>query len=158
MINRDTQLKLQAYVDHELSQRESEECAVWLARDPEARALCSELDEVKTLLCGNELEFKLPESREFYWFKIHRAISQEPAHKPAVSFFSKYRQWFLRIAPATGLVVLLVSAISVIKLSNAPSSMSYLHEIEMPLEDTSAISFYSQSAGMTVVWVKTDIY
>jgi hypothetical protein len=158
MMNWETQLKLQAYLDHELSQRESEQCATWVANDPDARALCTELSGINALLKGNELEFKLPETREFYWGKIEKAITQEPRLRTSNSFFTKYQRWIRLFAPSAGLALLLVTAIMLIKFPNGPASVSHLHEIEVPREDTSAISFYSQSAGMTVVWVQTDIY
>jgi hypothetical protein len=162
MMNRETQFKLQAYVDNQLGPRESEECTAWLANDLAARALCSELIGIKQMLKGNEPQFKVPESREFYWSRIQKAIEREQAptnsNSLIAAFVAKYRNWLRFVAPATGFAVLLVTAISVAHLAQLPSSIGYLHEIEVPIEDTSTISFHSQSAGMTVVWVKTDVH
>jgi hypothetical protein len=158
MMNRETKLKLQAFVDHELSEGEAQECATWQARDPEASALCAELKAINELIEGNELEFKVPESREFYWSKIERAISAEKRLLTPLSFVDRYRRWIRFVAPATGLALVLVTILSISRFSGQPPTLSYLHEIEMPIEDTSAISFYSQSAGVTVVWIKTEIY
>lgn len=49
-------------------------------------------------------------------------------------------------------------AILVLKPDSVPGQLSLLHEIETPLEEASTISFYSPSAGMTVVWVQSREY
>lgn len=154
-MNQETKLKLQAHLDGELGEGESRKVAAWLDQDPEARELSRELNEIKGVLRTPELEVKLPESREFYWSKIERALVQQPSPKaPALSWL---RPWWMRLlAPAMGVAVLLIAALSIVKLTstNTPR-LSYLHEIETPLEDTSAISFHSESSGITVVWVET---
>lgn len=158
-MNQETKLRLQAYLDNELSDSEAPEIAALVERDSEARALSAALREVKALLQDNEPEFKLPESREFFWSKIERSIRQEEAvEKPGNSSAHQQSWWMRFFAPATGVAVLLVTAISLVRLVNAPSDLTYLHEIETPLEDTSAMSFYSASAGMTVVWVQSRVY
>jgi anti-sigma factor RsiW len=157
-MNQETKLKLQAYLDNELSDTDARNVAALLDHDPELRALHAELTELKTALAGNELEVKVPESREFYWSKIERAIHQESQKRPAQSFLSGYPWWVRLCAPALGVAMLLVAALALVKLTTGPSRVSYLHEIESPLEDTSAISFHSEAAGMTVVWVQSQAY
>ena len=76
MINHETELELQAYLDGELSAGEAKAIADLLGRDAGAQALYQELRTAKSLLAGNELDRKLPESREFYWSKIQRQIDQ----------------------------------------------------------------------------------
>jgi len=155
MINQETKLKLQAHLDHELSAAESRRMGALLDQDPEARALFAELTGLRSALKGNELELKLPETREFYWSKIERAIAQSARQESRVP---ARRSWWLRImAPAIG-VALLMSALVLVKLSSTPPAVSYLHEIDTPLQDTSTISFHSQAAGMSVVWVQTQVY
>jgi anti-sigma factor RsiW len=157
MIDQEAKLKLQAYVDNELSNRESLEIAARVERDPEARALCAELKEIRTLLACDELEVKLPESREFYWSKIEREILRGSAQ--AAEPVPSGRYWWTRFfAPAVGFAVLLITTLLVLRPHPMASRLSELHEIESPLDDTSTISFHSQSAGMTVVWVQTDGY
>jgi anti-sigma factor RsiW len=153
-MNQDTKLKLQAFVDNELSASEARGVAAWLERDPEAGALQAELRDISRVLKDNELQVKLPESREFYWSKIQRAIDQaavEPKPRPV-----RYSVWMRLFGPALGLAVLLVAGLSLVKLNTPPTRLSSLHEIDMPLEETAAISFHSQSAGMTVVWVQSQ--
>lgn len=159
-MNQETKLKLQAYVDRELSETESQEMAAWLDRDSEARALVDELNEVNRLLENNELEVRVPESREFYWSKIERVIrpmaADTPDAEPAVA---RGHAWWLRLfAPALGVAVLLMTTLTLVRQGQSPPPTTYPHQIETPLEDTSTLSFYSPSAGMTVVWVQSDIY
>jgi anti-sigma factor RsiW len=157
-MNLETKLKLQAYLDDELGEAEVQGLASWLDQDPQARALYAELNDIKTVLAHNQPEVQVPESREFYWSKIERAILQTSA-KPEAELAGLRRPWWLRIfAPAMAVAVLALAAVSVVKLTTSPAAISYLQEIETPLEDTSAISFHSQSAGMTVVWVQSRGY
>jgi len=79
MIDLETKLKLQAYVDNELSGREARDISARLDRDAEARALCAELTNLRTLVAAHELEVRVPESREFYWSKIQREIVRTAA-------------------------------------------------------------------------------
>jgi len=158
MMNQDTKLKLQAYLDNELSETEAREVAVWLAQDAQAQTLQAELNGIKSTLAGNELEVQLPESREFYWSKIDRAIHQGAQTERRKVFLPGYPWWVRFCAPALGVAMLLVVGLSLVKLTTGPTKVSYLHELETPLDDTGAISFHSQAAGMTVVWVQTQGY
>jgi len=158
MITQEQQLKLQAYLDNELGASDTSEVVAWLQKDAEARALQAELKEVSLLLAGNELEVKLPETREFYWSKIERSIHRQEVQSGARTTGSA-RSWLWRfVMPALGVAALVLIALPLFRVGSGPGELGYLHEIETPLEDTSAISFHSQSAGMTVVWVQSQAY
>ena len=77
MINHETELKLQAYLDGELSSGEAKAVEDLSTHDADARALFEELKLTKSVLAENELEVRLPESRGFYWSKIQRQIERE---------------------------------------------------------------------------------
>jgi len=66
MIELEAQIKLMAYLDGELPEREAVEVREWLARDEEARALLAELQNTGAALAGHEAGLKLPETREFF--------------------------------------------------------------------------------------------
>ena len=89
-MNPDKALKIQSYLDGELSDREARSISEWLATDNEARLLFEELQFTKVALAKNEPELKLPESREFYWSKIEREIRRQdqpvaqPAERPSI--------------------------------------------------------------------------
>jgi anti-sigma factor RsiW len=157
MKNEEHSLKLQAHLDGELQGAESRALSAEIASDAELRAMYEELSSIKGLLLQTgELEVKVPESREFYWSKIERSIQSQSAtvlHRPLLA---GYPWWFRIFAPAAGVALLCTATVSIVKMAQAPSALTYLHEIETPLEDTSAISFHSPSAGMTVVWVQSQ--
>ena len=78
-MNHDQELKLQSYLDGELSVRESKQVAEWITKDNDARLLYEELKMAKTAVVDNEPQMKLPESREFFWSKIERDIQRQEA-------------------------------------------------------------------------------
>ncbi len=155
MINHEKELKVQAHLDQELSSGEAKQVAQWLEADPAAKAVRAELEAVRRLMRVGEVEVKLPESREFYWSKIERAIQSQTTQAARTANRAPRPWWWRVLAPAMGGLALLAAVLSLVRSSSTGSSLAYLHEIETPLEDTSAISFHSQSAGMTVVWVQS---
>jgi len=154
MIKHETELKLQAYLDGELVPGEAGAIAECLTRDAEARALFEELKATRTLLGGNELEIKLPESREFFWSKVRRQIEREE-QKPAAAQerASTAARWIRFLAPAGALAALALFVVVSLRNSEPLLALDDSHEIETPLEETSSFSFRSEAAAMTVVWV-----
>jgi anti-sigma factor RsiW len=143
-------LRLQAYLDNEVSSSEAREIASWIARDGEAKALYEELAATKTLLAPeNELAATVPDSREFYWSKIAREIERverEPAREV------KHAPWWIRIlAPVAGAAALAVFVFTSISF-NGPQVAGVNHQTERS-ETDSSITFYSPEQKMTVVWI-----
>ena len=157
MISHETELKLQAYLDGELSTDESGAAGEAIGRDPELRALIDELNATRELLAGHEAEVQVPESREFYWSQIRRRIESGEKQRDTDPSKGVASAWWMRIlAPAGMLGALAVFLAVALKQSETPSgvlAMSESHEIETPLEETSSFSFRSETAAMTVVWV-----
>lgn len=142
------QLRLQAYLDNEVSSSEARQIASWIARDPEAKALYDELQATKALLnAENELPVSVPESHDFYWSKIQREIERaerEPARPTATA-----RPWWVRIlAPITATAALAV----VLFTSVSTNPIGRGHDTEVSQTDSS-ITFYSPAQKMTVVWI-----
>jgi len=108
-MNVDLGIRLQAYLDGELTGGEAQQVAALLETDAEARALCSELEQTRTLLKGNEPELRLPESPEFFWSKIEREISRSetaPAAQPGwLLFFRRHARALSGAAVGAALVV-----------------------------------------------------
>jgi anti-sigma factor RsiW len=149
------ELKLQAYFDGELPEREGREVAEWLARDQSAQALLSELKATSTVLRENEPEVVLPESREFYWSKIERAIEaaeSAPAERVDVPLIARLRKF---LAPFAGVALVLFLGILSLKVNTpAPDPfVQHLAEVESLNESVSSFSFRSQSENMFVVWL-----
>lgn len=90
MIEFNTQIKIQAFLDGELAETEAREIAALIAKDRDAAALHTELKNTRRALVGSEQGITLPETREFYWSKISREIEKtgriETAH-PAPSLW-----------------------------------------------------------------------
>jgi anti-sigma factor RsiW len=154
-MNRDFQLKLQAYLDGELPPQETERVLHSLTTDPEALALQEELKLTKSLLQGNELGVKLSESREFYWSKIRRVIERD--NQGQASGAPQRPLWLRWFVPVGGLALFaILVAFSVKTSSLSPRRLSFAQEIETHLADISSISFRSESEGISVVWVNSQ--
>ncbi len=142
-------IKLQAHLDGELAGREAQEVAALLEGDAEAKALFAELQQTKSLLTGNEPEFRLPESREFFWSKIEREISRdETAPATSVSGWMVFLRRHFAALSTTAVAAALVMFLAVNWMSPA-----MFEEIENPLDDSDSFSFRSESQQMTLVWI-----
>lgn len=147
------ELKLQSYLDGELPEREAREVAAAVANDPEAQALLRELKTTNAILRENEPQMVVPESREFYWSKIERAI-EHTQPEPAPSLLAFWYSLRRVIAPVAGVALVLFLGIASFKFQGGsdPSS-AYLAEVESLSEHVSSFSFRSQSQNMFVVWL-----
>jgi len=159
-MNRDTQLKVQAYLDNELSSGDARSVSKLISSDAEIRDLYSELKNTKDVLLGNEPAVSVPDSRDFYWSQIQRRIASAE-RAPAVA---QARPWWLRmLAPAAGTVALFAILLSVMN-PNTPDAVvpsqtqavaAPLHKVEQS-GDVSLFTFRSESEGVTLVWVSTQ--
>jgi anti-sigma factor RsiW len=151
-MNVDVGIKLQAYLDGELTGREAQQVSALVENDAEARALFGELQQTTTLLKGSEPEFHLPESREFFWSKVEREIERLEAVPTAsaapawVLFFKRHLSTLSGVAVATALVIFIAAQMNIV-----PQSL--LEEIDNPLDDVGTFSFRSESQQMTLVWI-----
>src|SRR4051812_32126786 len=104
-MNSEVELELQAYLDGELAGADARRVESLIAADPQAKALFQELKTTKSLLAANEPEIKLPDSREFYWSKIERAIerTEQPELPAAANVGSWLSGWRRYLAPLTGI-------------------------------------------------------
>ncbi len=156
MMDHQTELKLQAYLDGELSSSEARAIGELVARDKECLALIEALKGTRALLAGNETPVQVPESREFYWSKIQRQIEREEQSPSGSNAAEVYLRWIRFLAPAGVLVALVVFVVVALRHFTPPGpalAMDDSHEIETPLEETSSFSFRSEADAMTVVWV-----
>src|SRR6185312_10968658 len=97
-MTKEQQLKLQAFLDGELPEKDTREVAAWLAGDADATALLGELRNTRQALVDFEPELKVPESREFYWSKIKREMERSAPlveQKESVSLFARLRSILL---------------------------------------------------------------
>jgi len=162
-MNFDSQLKLQAYLDGELSPREARQAEAWLAEDPEAGSVLAELQKTKAVLSGNEPEARVPESREFYWQKIEGGIRRQHDSRAQVDIASRiFALWRRYLLPVGAVAALLVFAFIVTRqytsfsVSTPGPGGNQAHqfpEFESPSESTRGFTFRDHSAGMSLVWI-----
>jgi anti-sigma factor RsiW len=151
-MNHDAELKLQAWLDGELSGREAEEVKAWLAKDPDAQLLLKELEHTGAALAGHEADVKLPGSPDFFWSKIRREIERQEAAaqtQPAAapSWWSRLAR---HLAPVTGVAALaLVMTLWLVQSRTVTPGIS---EMELASEDMGAYTFNDDAQRMTVVW------
>jgi anti-sigma factor RsiW len=153
-MNTEQQLKLQAFLDGELPEAEAREIANWIANDQEAAALQTELKNTRKALSGHEADIKMPESREFYWSKIRRAISiDQPVEKaaPELSLMGQLLRVFM---PASALAIVAITALVAAKnFGLLKGSAPATPELQTALNDPGAFTYRDEQEGMTVVWL-----
>lgn len=149
-------LRIQAYLDHELSPADCERVAEWLAGNEEGRALYEELRQTRALVTSNEIERTVPESREFYWSKIQRQIQLETAEQPQRPF--RWTHGWLRFAlSASGVAALIACVFAFFGFGIGNGNVAPWHqEIDSPHLEVNAITFHSEEAGLTVVWIENQ--
>ncbi len=146
----EAQLKLQAYLDGELPEKEAREVANWLAKDREAVALHAELRNTRQALAGFEVGVELPESREFFWSKIEREIRRVELPAPARTRPTVFAAWrrFLRAATAVAILAL-VAVVANRELGLVGGGA----ELEAALTDSDTFTYRDYRAGATLVWL-----
>ncbi len=145
------QLKVQAYLDGELTDAEAREMAERLARDPEASALLAELRQTGAALKDFEAGLVVPESRDFYWSKVRREIERTDAPRAEPAKTTPALAWlygWLRPAVAVALVMMVASLVIKQAWPRTP-----IHTAVTTLEDTGAFTYHDQDAGVTLVWL-----
>src|SRR4051812_33088103 len=133
-MNSEVELELQAYLDGELAGADVRRVETLLANDAGAKALFQELKTTKSLLAGNEPEIKVPESREFYWSKIERAIERAEKLEPAAatSAGAWLGRWRRYLAPLAGVAAVIALGVGTAKMYDAATmngSAKHLAEI-----------------------------
>jgi anti-sigma factor RsiW len=154
MTQHEQELQLQAYVDGGLTQAESDRISRWIEKDPGARAVVDGLRRVRELMEVGEVEVSVPVNRAFYWSKIQEGISSGTTSRVANREPVRGSFWLRILVPTFGLAVLaLVLRLWVSVPEEAETVARYFHEIDGPLAEGNAMTFHSEAAAMTVVWV-----
>lgn len=147
-MNEELQLKLQAYLDGELTGRDAEAVRNLLAADEAARSLMTELANTRSALRGHESALKVPESRDFYWSKIRRQIDGEaPVAVPSRPEFS-LSAWLSRILVPAGAAAGLIIAV-MLSLPHSGGAADYTSTSG----DTATFTYHNYDTGSTLVWL-----
>jgi anti-sigma factor RsiW len=143
------ELKVQAWLDGELSDHEARRMGELIAHDSEAAALAAELGSIRQAMFRQEAAVPLAESREFYWSKIQRQIQREAGSRrpDAVPWYARLRRYIGPLAGAAALGCVLLLAV----VRNGSPSFD---EISSTGDGMEAVTFHDQSAQMTVVWLQ----
>jgi hypothetical protein len=144
------ELKLQAWLDEELSTGEARALGDNLVSDAEGTRLVAELRGIREAMAGQELTRTVPETREFYWSKIARQIEREAQQAPQPVTASRWIAWQRWLATSAGFAALAC----VLLLAVKPFATPTFDEISATGEGMEAVTFHDQSAGMTVVWLQ----
>jgi anti-sigma factor RsiW len=156
-MNNERQLKLQAFLDGELSAKEARQVESGLKQDPELQALRLELQATSGWLRDNPPDRTLPVSRDFYWSQIEQRIqaveTPAPQSRPRTRLMSRW--WWRWLAPlaAAGLFFVMFPPGRLAHLENR-----VLNGLEVESNpESNVVAFQSQEDGITVVWVDTDL-
>lgn len=155
MNNLERELKLQAYLDGELSAAEAAEVERWLDQDAQMAALSTELKHTKAALKTGEAEVKCPEMREFYWSKISRSIEAE--ERQAARATSRDLPWWRKLMLPMGALAALAVMLTMLQTNDphavpTPQSLEIAASVEQLDESMGAITYKDSSEGVTVVW------
>jgi anti-sigma factor RsiW len=146
MIDHNLQLKIQAFLDGELSETEAREIAALIAANPAATALHTELKNTRRALVGAEADIKVPETREFYWNRISREISRlenAPAGRPAPSLWRILAGWVKPLGAVAAVAI--VGILAWLQMAQSAGVMS-------AQVDSDTITFQNDTTGVTFVW------
>jgi anti-sigma factor RsiW len=153
-MNEEQLLKLQAHHDGELPEKEQREVLSWLAKDEEAARYLAELRNTRKALAGAEGGIRLPESRDFYWSKISRAIEStemEPAPAAArtVSWAARLRRFLVPAGAMAGLVAAGLLALN----EFGPASPAAILDTDTTPTGSQAFTYQDSQEGVTLVWI-----
>lgn len=149
-MNRDFQLKLQAYLDGELTAADAREVEALLARDVDAQLLAAELRNTAGALAVFEAELRLPETRDFFWSKIKREIERQDRTREVIpTSVSVWRRFML---PAVAFAALVLAGLIGLKSFNQAET-DHSAAVETFLMDSGAMTYRDEAEGMTVVWL-----
>ena len=159
MNENETELKVQALVDGELTGREAEELRARLESDAGLRTLHARLTAMRGLMTGAELPRTLPESGDFHWSQISKAIEREERQakrlaRPA-SGAKRLLRWMVPMAGAACLLLLLT-----LQQTTQPElgiSLGSDHELELSIDDLDVMTFNTGDDAMSVVWLDYSI-
>jgi len=156
----DQQLKIQAFLDGELPEREAREILAWTQRNREAALLLSELRNTRQALAKSEPQLSLPESRDFFWSKIEheiRRLEPETESAPEFPIFAVLRRWLL---PASAVAALVIAGW--FWHFNTPKSVvenvadADTPAVETTLASAAATTYRDASEGTTLVLFSDD--
>ena len=159
MNENEIQLKVQALVDGELTGREAEELRGRLETDVGLKEFYERLTAVRELMAGAELPRTLPESGDFHWSQISKAIECEERQAKHMARPASGANWLLRwVFPLAGIACLmLLLTLQQTRNPNLSISLGSDHELELSIDDLDVMTFNTGDDVMSVVWLDYSI-
>ena len=159
MNENEIQLNVQALVDGELTGREAEELLSRLESDAGLKALHTRLTVVRGLMADAELPRTLPESGDFHWSQISKAIEREERQAKHLARPASSANWLLRwVLPLAGIACLmLLFTLQQTTKPNLSISIGSDHELELSIDDLDVMTFNTGDDVMSVVWLDYSI-
>lgn len=154
------ELRIQALVDGELSEPEALTVRAWIAKDVEAKEVYESLKCLKALVDeAGELPARLPVQRDYFWARIQEGIAADSSSEESVPLAEEAIEassWVgvlgRYLIPLLGALAIAIAVVLPRPESEIESvSLSMEHESESP--SANYMSFRSESAGMTVIWL-----
>ena len=158
-MNREQQLKLQAFLDGELPEREAREILAGTQRDHDAAALLTELRNTRQAVVKSKPQTVMPEAREFFWSKIEREICRpdpSPSVAPPTGIFGGWVRFFFPAVAGAALFIALFRHFDVPKNASETVADAGTSTVETALASAGAATFYDASEGTTLVWFSDD--
>jgi len=155
-MNDDAQLKLMAYLDGELPAEEVAEIESLIKADQEAADLVSELRWAQEAISGNELEIKVPETREFYWSKISKAIEFEEKQAERAAGSSEKLKWWNKILLPFAGVAAVALVFTFANPNQTPQVDGPAPVIDNPESAIQLDEYYDEQEQTSMIWVTTD--
>lgn len=149
------QLRLQAFLDGELSPNEAGQVSVQTEHDPAAQALLAQLRSVRVQLRQAAPAVPVPASREFYWSRIAQEIGRQPQPSPIRPEPEAWSGWLRLILPASAMAVLAIFLALNVNYGTETMQVDAAAEIpavETALASTDATTYRDASEGTTLVW------
>lgn len=149
MIDWNTQIKIQAFLDGELPEAEAREIAALIAGDQWAAALHKELKNTRRAMGQAEAGLQLPETREFYWGKISREIERLEREKPQTAtdpVWQALARWLKPLGAVAAVAI--VGLFAWQQTNNGAGSEAFV----TAQVDSGAMVFQDESSGTTFVW------
>ena len=161
MNENETELKVQALVDGELTGREAEDLRARIETDDGLRELHARLTAVRGLMAGAELPRTLPESGDFHWNKIAQSIEREDREAKRLARPAPGVNWLLRwVTPLAGVGCILL-LLTLLSRHNDPPALDILlgsdYELELSDDEIDVMTFNTEDDAMSIVWLDHSI-
>ena len=159
MNENEIQLKVQALVDGELTGPEAKEWRGRLETDAGLKELHARLTAVRGLMTGAELPRTLPESGDFHWSQISKAIEREERQAKHMARPASGANWLRRwVLPLAGIACLvLVLPLQQTTIPDLNILLGSDHELDLSIEDLDVMTFNTEDDNMSVVWLDYSI-